>query len=152
MKSPRALAALIDPIARRALERRHPVLATLLTEWPVIVGPRLGAATLPEKLSSRPEQGGVLDLRVASADAVEVQHQLPLLIERINAFYGYMAIQRIKLVHGPVRRPQSAAAPSRPLAAGDAASIDKALAGIEDEELRRRLDALARAVFARNDD
>ncbi len=90
--------------------------------WPDIVGERLASFTQPLKIewkrrsagadpATRPEPA-TLVVRVESAFALEMQHLAPVVIERVNAHYGWRCIGRIVLKQGPVRRPE----PRRPAA------------------------------------
>ena len=47
-----------------------------------------------------------MHLRVASGGlAMELQHFEPVLVERINAYFGYPAVARVKLIQGPLPAP-----------------------------------------------
>ena len=80
-------------------------------------------------------------MRVESAFALEVQHLAPIIIERVNARYGWRCIGRLAFRQGPVGRERNKKpdlkAPS-PAAVAEAASR---LGAFENEGLR---DALAR--------
>ena len=56
--------------------------------------------------------GGALTLLVEGAHAPLIQHLTPMIIERVNRFFGYAAINRIVFRQGkpPARRAQIAAA------------------------------------------
>ena len=56
--------------------------------------------------------GGVLVLHVAGAAALELQHSELQILERINGFFGYPAITRLRLIQAPPLR--SSARPERP--------------------------------------
>ena len=43
-------------------------------------------------------------IRVESAFALELQHLAPVVIERVNAYYGWRCIGKLVLKQGPVRR------------------------------------------------
>ncbi len=148
MSGPRSLAAVIGPITRRALGNARSAIGSLLADWGVIAGPELAARAVPERLSfpRGRRDGGELVLRVEPADALELQHDAPLVIERINSHYGYRAIERVRLIQVPRRTP----APPRPapLDAEDAAALDAVLAGVGDPELRARLTEIGRQVYA----
>ena len=148
---PRALAALIQPIARQAVGRRQPTLAALLADWPAIVGDSLAARSVPRALAPpvSGRGGGTLTVGVASADALEIQHESPRLLERINGYFGYRAVERLRLVH-VARRPRAARRTARDLAPTEAAEIGQALRGVTDPALRDRLARLARALYIRD--
>jgi hypothetical protein len=137
-----SLARVVGPIAAK---HGGGILARLKSDWMAIVGPELSAACWPEALG----RGGTLKLRVAPAKGLEIQHRAPLLVERINLFFGRGAVARLALVQGPLPLPEPPApreAP-RPLAAGEAVALDDQLGEIDDSELRRALDRLGRAVI-----
>jgi hypothetical protein len=137
-----AASRLAAPIVAR---RGGGVLARLKAEWPAIIGAELAAATWPDRLS----RDGVLRLRVAGTLAPEVQHRAPLLIERINQYFGRAAISRLVLVQAPLPLPS---APARialpPLPANEAQSLDRQLDAVTDPELRAALARLGRLVAA----
>ena len=137
-----SLSRLVAPIVAK---HGGGVLARLKADWAAIVGPELAVATWPEALG----RGGVLKLRVTSAKALEIQHRAPLLVERINLFFGREAVTRLALVQAPLPLPGAAAArePARPLATSEAAVLGDQLAEIDDPELRQALDRLGRAVI-----
>lgn len=86
-----------DPI-RQASESRGFAVARLLTHWPEVAGEDLARMTRPVKIGyGREGFGATLTLLVASAHAPMVQMQIPRLIEKVNAVYGYAAISRIML-------------------------------------------------------
>lgn len=86
-----------DPI-RHAGESRGFAVARLLTDWPEVVGEDLARMTRPVKIGySRDGLGATLTLLVASAHAPMVQMQIPRMVDKVNAIYGYAAISRIAL-------------------------------------------------------
>lgn len=88
-------------------------------------------------------------MRVAPGLAPEVQHRSPVIIERINGFFGYRAVARLVLVQGPpVRRTGRPAPPRlRPLRPEERGALDRRLAGIDDPTLREALRRLGEAVI-----
>jgi hypothetical protein len=121
------------------------MLVRLKVEWTAIVGSDWAAVTWPRALG----RDGVLRLHAASSAALELQHRAPLLIERINLFFGRPVITRLALVQGPL---PLAAPPSRPLlrplASGAAKALDDQLCAIADPELRAALARLGQAVVS----
>ena len=83
---------------QKAAEGRGFAVARLLTHWPEIAGPQLAAMTRPVRIShTRGGFGATLTLLTAGPVAPLVEMQLPQLRERVNACYGYNAVQRITL-------------------------------------------------------
>jgi hypothetical protein len=144
----RAIAVEIPRIAGAALGKRGFGEAQLVTQWEAVIGAELADKLSPERLSfPRGERrNGTLRLRVASAFATEAQHLEPVLIERINAFFGYGAVARLTLVQGPALNAPPAAPKQRPLTPAEQREIEARVAGVADPELRAALQRLGTAV------
>src|SRR3954449_4708420 len=110
------------------------ILVRLKSEWAAIVGPDWANVTWPSTLG----RDGALKLRTTSGAALEAQHRAPLLIERINGFFGRAVVTRLALVQGPLPLPVPPSAPPlRSLAPAESRALDDRLADIADPELRR---------------
>ena len=146
----RAIAADVPKIAGAVLGKRGFAEAQLVAQWPAIIGEAIALGASPVKLTfGRGERReGTLHLRVDSALALEIQHREPVLIERINAFFGYRAVSRLALRQGP---PATAPTPPpprpRPLKAEERQQLDRGLAAIEDPALKAALERLGEAVI-----
>lgn len=148
-RGPLAIAAVLDKVTRPLGRRRGLADARLMAEWAAVVGPQLAAESLPERLVRRRDgAGGTLTIRVDGPMALELQHLAPLVIERLNAYFGYRAIERIVLRQAPVPRPTGEARPRRPAPAAGAGHPTPGLERVADPELRRALAALGRFVPA----
>ena len=85
---------------------------------------------------------------VASGAALELQHRAPLVIERINLFFGRQVIMRLALVQGPLPLASPPTGPIlRPLGPGEVKALHERLSEITDPELRDALARLGRAVI-----
>ncbi len=143
----KAVGAVARGVVRPALGRRGFSAASVITDWPEIVGTLLAAQTCPVRIAFRRGQRGegTLHLRVASsALAPEVQHLAPLIIERINTHFGYRAVAALKITAGPLppRPTRPAPPPPGPLAG----PLRAALEDVDDPELRDVLERLARRL------
>jgi hypothetical protein len=146
----RSLAGEVPRIAAAVLGKRGFGAAQLIADWRSIVGAELAEKISPDRLSFPPgeRRDGTLRVRVAAGLAPEVQHRSPVIIERINGFFGYRAVARLVLVQGPPARPGRPAPPRpRPLRADEQGALDRRLAGIEDPTLREALRRLGEAVL-----
>ncbi len=130
-----ALARLVPALARKAYRARGFAQETVISRWPEIVGRELAAIALPRRLRFRrgARNDGTLEIRVESAHATALQHQEPVILARVNAFFGYRAVTRISLVQAPL-----AARAPRPGAAG----AQKA----PDSHSKKRAETLAKPV------
>jgi hypothetical protein len=124
--------------------------AELVTRWAEIAGAEIAAHSEPIKIQwPRPIEGeerepGTLVLRVDGPAAIEIQHQVGVICERVNRFLGWRAIARIGLRQAPLRR--GTVKRRRPPDAAAAARVAATLSEIEDEELRQALSRLGAAV------
>lgn len=148
--APRPIAELMPEIGRTAFRRFGFVQSSVVSRWPEIVGPRHAKVCAPEAIRFPPgeKSDGILQLVVVPAHAPIIQHVIPEIIERVNRFFGYNAVSRVKLRQGevappPAREPRPAAPPSLkpiPVELGDS------LRDIGDPELRAVLESLARSL------
>ncbi len=146
----KSLASEVSKIAKPVVGKRGFAGGEIITQWAAVVGEDLAQRTLPVKLAfSKGERtGGTLHLRVAPGSAPEVQHLEPLIVERINGFFGYKAVGRLALKQGPL--PGSTPpgpTPPRPLDSTEDANLVRSLDGITDPDLRAALERFGRAVI-----
>jgi hypothetical protein len=148
---PDLLGRVLDPPARR----RGLAEATLLTDWPSVVGPELAARSQPVKLTGDQSGrgGATLVLHCGSAAALELQHAELQLLERINDHFGYPAVARLRLIQAPPKRPvkRRAARPVRDLTTDDLDAIRGAVEPLADPGLREALARLGRTLKAQID-
>jgi hypothetical protein len=141
---PDLLSSLLDPAARR----RGLAEAKLLTEWPTIVGPGLAGRCQPIRLGkSMDRAGGVLVLHVAGTAALELQHSEVQVLERINGFFGYPAVSRLRLIQAPPgSRPRPTPPASRSMSVTQETELAEAVRDIRDAGLRAALQSLGRTL------
>ena len=136
-----AVSKLAAPIVAK---RGGGILVRLKAEWAAIIGAKWSAVTWPSALG----RDGVLKLRTASTAALELQHCAPLLIERINLFFGRSVVTRLVLVQGLLPLDSPPREPVVPkLAADQVEVLGEWLSGIADPELRAALARLGVAVI-----
>lgn len=148
----RALAAVLPKAAEPAMRRRGFAKVEIVTGWPGIVGAALAAETTPERLSfpRGKRDDGTLHIRVSGALALEIQHLQPVILERINTYFGYRAVARLALVQGPRPEPsEPEAAKPRPVPGpANRAAAERQTHGIGDTALREALNGLGAAIDA----
>lgn len=150
----RRVADLVPAIGDMAFRKFGFVQSSIITRWPEIVGPKLARVTSPESL--RFPQGkkadGTLSISVGSAHATVVQHVIPDIIERVNRFFGYAAVSRVRLNQGQLRRaPPPVRLPLvEPGAVAPTVPVSATLNSIADPELRAVLEGLATSLARRD--
>jgi len=145
----------LQPFLRKLDERFGQGPGALQARWREIAGERVAAFTEPVKLTKpRGSGGAALELRVQGPAAALIQHQGPEILARVNLFLGPGAVEKLRIVQGPVRTravgptpAQSAKARRRsgPLDAGTEARLAAETAAAPDG-LRDALLQLGRAV------
>jgi hypothetical protein len=141
----RAAGIAASRVAAPIVARGGGVIGRLKAEWAAVVGAELAGATWPEALG----RDGALKIRVVSSFALDLQHRAPLVIERINNFFGRSAIVRLVLVQGPLPLPaRPRRAPAASLGAEEAKALETRLAEVADPELRAALAGLGHLVLA----
>ena len=145
----RAIADLMPEIGRTAFRRFGFVQSSVVTRWPEIVGPTHARICAPESIRFPigEKVDGILQLVVVPAHAPIIQHVIPEIIERVNRFFGYKAVAKVKIRQGEVKpppaKPTTTAPPSlRPIPL----ELGESLRDIGDPELRTVLESLARSL------
>lgn len=112
------------------------------------MGERYANVSSPEsiKFPAGHKAGGVLTLLVEGAHAPLIQHLTPLIVERVNRFFGYAAINRIVFRQG--KPPAPAPRPERPQLRPVPKELGDGLREIADPELRACLESLAAQIAA----
>ncbi|HUG46119.1 MAG TPA: DUF721 domain-containing protein [Sphingomicrobium sp.] len=144
----RAAGELIGSAGGPAFRRFGFIQASVVSRWPEIVGERYAKVSSPESIRfpAAKKSGGVLNIIVQGAHAPLMQHLAPVIVERVNRFFGYGAVSRLAFRQGAVlkskevrKRVQLRAVPSE---------LGDGLREIADPELRACLEALAARIEA----
>ena len=149
------VAELVPQIGRAAFRRFGFVQSSVVTRWPEIVGETHARVCTPESIRFPPGEktDGIMQLVVLPAHAPLIQHILPEIAERVNRFFGYKAVAKIKMRQGAVKPPPAGekrtAPPSlKPIPM----DLGEGLRDIGDPELRAVLESLARSVANKEDE
>jgi hypothetical protein len=146
----RAVSDMLPSVGGAAFRRFGFVQSSIVSRWCEIVGERYARVSAPESIRFPPGKraAGVLTLVVEGAHAPMMQHVAPVIVERVNRFFGYPAIERVQFRQGVVQiakaKPRLAPPSLRPLPA----ELGDSLRAIADPELRACLESLAQGVAA----
>jgi hypothetical protein len=123
----------------------------LQARWREIVGVDVARRTEPVKLTKgRGGQPSSLEIRVAGPSAAIIQHQAPQILARVNLFLGAEAVQKLRVVQGPLRHqpePARLARRAQPLDAAQEAALARDLAAAPEGPLKQALIKLGRGVL-----
>lgn len=142
----RSAGEMLGEIGGVAFKRFGFVQSAVVSRWAEIVGERYAKVSSPESIRfpAGKKSGGVLTLLVEGAYSPLLQHLTPLIIERVNRFFGYAAVDRIAFRQG--RPPKQSARPVRPQVRAVPKELGEGLRQIADPELRACLESLAARV------
>jgi hypothetical protein len=145
---PRAAGDLIGHVGGQSFKRFGFVQSSIVSRWAEIVGERYAKVSSPEsiKFPTGKKGGGALTLLVDGAHAPLIQHLAPMIMERVNRFFGYAAINRIIFKQG--RQPVPAPRPQRPQLGPVPKELGEGLREIADPELRACLESLGARIAA----
>jgi len=154
----RPLAELVNRALDPLIARQGFGEATLLTQWDMIVGARIGALCQPMRLNwpPRPKNGApetgqqpaTLALRVEPGFGLDIQHMSGAIIERVNTHLGWRCVAKLAIRQEPLQR----AAPTRrrapPNDPAARARAEQTAQGVENEALRAALVTLGERVLS----
>jgi len=151
------IGAQVMAVARDAFRQRGFAQAHILAHWPEIVGAAMAEYCAPERLTyprilgagdNAARDRAILSIRVDGPVALELRHLEPQIIERINAYYGYPAVARLKITQGPLpRRKGPRLKRFRPLTPEERAKLAQGLEIIEEADLRLALERLGERIM-----
>lgn len=156
--TPQPVADLVGGLMDPILRRKAGMTTGLVAAWGEITGPGLRDLTRPEKLvwPARRDEGdpfepATLVIACEAVAALRLQHQTGELLARVNAFFGFAAVARIKIVqkavnqHRPDRKPKL-----RDLAPAEHQRVADMVARIEDPRLQKALRDFAETTLRRS--
>ena len=84
---------------RRIIEKKGHIYSKTLDNWRFIVGDDLFKVCFPKSFkSSNKLSGGSLNIMVKRGHEVDTEYSKKIIIEKINKFFGYKVIEKIKLI------------------------------------------------------
>ncbi|MER8487927.1 DUF721 domain-containing protein [Mesorhizobium australicum] len=142
---------ILDPVLRK----RAGISIGLVQSWEEIAGPRLAIHSRPEKIQwprrlheDDPFEPAVLVIACEGMAALHLQHETGEIINRVNAFLGFRAIGRIRIVQKPISSGRARPKPAlRALSAAEKAKLSDTVGLIEDDGLRASLERLGATIL-----
>lgn len=151
-----SVAQTVHPLAKQLLGEQGFLLVDLLSDWRNIVGATLAELTLPRRITFRKGERGNGSLELLAfngAAAMEIQQRTPQIIEKINTYFGYAALSGLKIIQSSI--PENFRSSKNPLenmkknlvTAEEEIYITGIVKDVNNEDLRRRLECLGKAVL-----
>jgi hypothetical protein len=148
------LAALVGRTIGDALKRQGFANVEIVTHWQDIVGEDLARRSEPMKLTwprrDDPDSVGILQIRVEGAYALEVQHLQPVIIERVNRYFGWRCVGRITIRQGPVSPRRKRPTPPAEPPANEIEQARSRIGEFEDEKLAHSIARLGAMIAERD--
>ena len=147
------LAPEIRAITKKALGARGFAGSDILQFWEDIVGADLARGVVPQKLTFEKDNrmhGTLVVKSAGGAFAMLFEHQKERVMQRINAFFGYPAVSRIKIIQGALKIKSIPQKPvSKTIPKDELQALQEKVGIIEDEELRERTFEIGKALLAK---
>jgi hypothetical protein len=152
----RQLGDLVAPALGKALAARGFAAADVVMAWREIVGERLAAVCEPSALEwprgrghEERGEGATLVMRAEPGFALELQHLAPLILERINTYFGWRCVEKLAIRQGRMRKKAKVASSPKPSDAASRARAEEIAGDIAEEALRQSLIGLGAQVLAK---
>lgn len=145
------VANLLPREARKVFRQFGFAESAIITRWHEVVGAELSQYSMPLELKfpRGKRVGGTLHIRVDGPIATELQHLEPVLVEKINTFYGYGAVEKVAISQGPISRSGAKARNKEPRVDPEAEiEVRELVGGTHDDALKAALENLGRSVYA----
>ncbi len=147
----------IFPLAKQLLGAKGLMEIEILSGWTSIVGEDLAQYSLPQKISFRKNErsDGTLELLVLSgAFAMEIKQREPQILDKINTYFGYKAVSKLKIVQNSC--PENFLIDKKPIdnmkknlvSKEEQNYITEIVKDIDSSDLRQKLENLGKAVFS----
>lgn len=142
---PKTLSHCIEPVTKPIFKTQGLAGSRIINEWPSIVGEHLANHCIPQQLSFPPKKkiGGTLCIAAENGFATELQHQEPMILERLATYFGYRAVSRITISHTYVPEIKKNPGPRKATIPTDCTAMAE---HVEDDELRAALTAIAKTL------
>lgn len=161
MRRPRVshIGDLIGATMGDLLRKRGFASSDLVANWHDIAPAPYDTQVVPDRLkwprraAHDGREGGVLHVRVAPAQALALQHDAPLLMARINGYFGYELVSEIRAMQIPLQRDKTtsgdtARAPSPQDLRAARTKVADTLDGVSEGPLKESLRRLGTSIVA----
>jgi hypothetical protein len=159
-KGAQPLQMLVDGCLEPSLKAKGFASSAIHLHWAEIVGNALAPWSEPIAMKwpvsppgadpTATKAGAVLTIKVEGAFALDIQHQAPQIIDKVNGFFGWRCVERIMIKQGAIRKPVKAGPkPRKTMSVKTSQNLDAILEKIEDPVLKATLARLGVGVMTR---
>ncbi len=122
--------------------------ARIFADWSMIMDTWMTNSSIPVSIyRDKFSKEKTLLLLCSSSNALIIQHYHPQIIERINNYYGFSGIKKLRMKHGFLPVPPEPEKPRPPLPPEQEEVLVSKIENVENDALRKALHALGRAIM-----
>lgn len=156
----KSISTQMEMVVQKLLGNHGLVEIDILKNWPSIVGEDLAKYTLPEKIDFKKDQreNGTLFLIVSNgAFALEIQHKMSLILEKINTYFGYKAVSQLKIFQNEALFSSQSKSilddndKKKLVSKTKQTYIDDMLKDIDNPDLKDHLEKIAQSIFEKKE-
>ena len=159
-KGAQPLQSLLEECLEPSLRAKGFASSAIHLHWDEIVGAQLAPWSEPVSLRWPPRAPGAdpakakdnatLTIKIEGAFALDLQHQTPQIINRVNGFFGWRCVEKLVLKQGPVRKLAPPGRRSKPvLSVEGSRALDQMLNDVDNPELKAALARLGVGVMGK---
>lgn len=149
----------VGQIAQKIFGDKGMAEIEIITNWENIVGKDLSSASQPMRVDFKADsrRNGTLHLACENgANALELGHRTPYIIDRVNSFFGYQAVAHIKIHQGfktnHIESKSKATHNNEKKLVSEQEEnyIKEVVSDIQSPDLRERLESLGKKILEEN--
>lgn len=122
----RAAGSFVPKLTAKVFEKYGFHSAEIMTDWARIAGADVAQWSEPERIrwprtapaadeaEAQRQKGAILVLRVEPARALDIEYKSGEIVDRINRYFGYRAVDSLKILQAPLQRKAATTAPLPP--------------------------------------
>ena len=155
VRRPRALSEFISKFTDDFYTKRGFPGGGMVQDWELVVGSRFAPLTQPIRIIRERSgvNGGAIVLHVANGSiASELKHEEVNICERINTYFGFNAVNRIRIVQRPLNKPEATNGKTNENfknCNNNRSDIELKLSYVDDPDLKKALLSLGTSVSKR---
>ena len=97
---------IIHPITNKAFKKKGFLQGEIISKWSQIVGEDLAKKTQPKRIRFASHSSSAITtkliIQVAIGYAPIIQHQQKEILDKVNTYFGYLAIGKLQLIQAPL--------------------------------------------------
>lgn len=159
MNRPKPLGHVVKSISDPVFGKKSTLYSQIILNWTKIVGQSIASYSLPlglkfKRTADKKHNSAILNIGVNSARAQDILMQKGLLIEKLNQFMGFSAIEDIQITHLSqnvlsAEKSQHTKNAQSVLSKSKKQEIHTHITPIKDHELKTALENLGNAIYTR---